>query len=357
CWNESLREEASLLYRSNFFFKYDCFYRSQFMKALDTVYNLTLDPRRTWRLRCYPHYFVIGAPKSGTTELYDVMLRHPDIVPAARKEPEFWNDRKFGRIMNPVAFQCHVRDYLDLFDEAAEQIRMRKRSMNGNWVNPAVVGYFISGDHTPDTLFDIGDPGDYPQHPVSLTPWRTNADLLWAANPTSRLVVILRNPIDRALSQYKIHEGASTEGFHQHVIEALEVARDCLRNFHYRYCLYRRDVIPVGIRVGMYAGYLRDWLDVFPREQILVVNFDDFADNETKVTNTIFSHIGIGESIIVYIYKMPANFFDSRAEGIKNRAISNISMLPETCVLLKRYYFEWNKRLAELLGDDSFIWK
>ena len=44
-----------------------------------------------WRLRCLPYVYLVGVTKSGTTDLFDKMVRHPEIEPGALKEPMWWN--------------------------------------------------------------------------------------------------------------------------------------------------------------------------------------------------------------------------------------------------------------------------
>ena len=48
------------------------------------------------RLRCLPGFYLIGVTKSGTTDLYDKLLYHQDVVPPTIKEPMWWNRVTLG---------------------------------------------------------------------------------------------------------------------------------------------------------------------------------------------------------------------------------------------------------------------
>lgn len=90
--------------------------------------------------------------------------------------------------------------------------------------------------------------------------------------PDMRLVVTPRNPVDRAFSHYLWHvrNGEVTVSFEQ----ALEE----------RPYLFRR---------GFYAEHLSRWLDVFPREQILVLPFWELREDQRQFARRIFEFIGV----------------------------------------------------------------
>ena len=50
---------------------------------------------RGWKMRCLPYAFLIGTPKSGTSDLYHNLMIHPDVSPAANKEIHYWNVRRY----------------------------------------------------------------------------------------------------------------------------------------------------------------------------------------------------------------------------------------------------------------------
>ena len=52
----------------------------------------------TYQVRCLPLVYLIGVTKSGTTDLYDSIVMHPDVVMPAMKEPMWWNRNTIGNI-------------------------------------------------------------------------------------------------------------------------------------------------------------------------------------------------------------------------------------------------------------------
>ena len=51
------------------------------------------------RMRCLPYFYLIGQPKSGTTDLFYKLNMHPDIAMGTHKEPHWWTRKRFGKKM------------------------------------------------------------------------------------------------------------------------------------------------------------------------------------------------------------------------------------------------------------------
>lgn len=120
-----------------------------------------------------PNLFLIGAGKCGTTSLHSYLSAHPEIVGAREKEPSFFVDNQELRqwqlmeSMRPAATDLEA--YLDLFGPGAERARYRLES------SPTYSSY-------PDFT---GIP-----------------ERIAAASPSARLIYLVRNPVDRAISHY-----------------------------------------------------------------------------------------------------------------------------------------------------------
>ncbi|CAL4102197.1 unnamed protein product, partial [Meganyctiphanes norvegica] len=50
---------------------------------------------KSFRLRCLPYFFLIGQPKCGTTDLFQRITQHPDVIPPIMKGPHWWTRRKY----------------------------------------------------------------------------------------------------------------------------------------------------------------------------------------------------------------------------------------------------------------------
>ena len=118
-------------------------------------------------LRSLPDFVIIGAMKSGTTSLYDFLIKHPAIAPAAKKEVMYfstWYKYKLGKLWYRSNFPTNL-------SRSAFYKKTTQR--------------LLSGEASPPYLF-------YP-----MVPGRMKGVL-----PDVKLIVILRNPVDRAYSHY-----------------------------------------------------------------------------------------------------------------------------------------------------------
>ncbi|MGI8680927.1 MAG: sulfotransferase [Mycobacteriales bacterium] len=119
----------------------------------------TVDPRR----RLEPSFLIVGAQKAGTTFLHQELLGHPQVVAALTKEIQYFSDH-FGR---------GPEWYSGFFPATAAAARY---------------GSVVCGEATPNYLF----------HPLA-------ASRIGAALPEAKVIVLLRDPVRRAFSQY-LHE-------------------------------------------------------------------------------------------------------------------------------------------------------
>jgi hypothetical protein len=166
-----------------------------------------------------------------------------------------------------------------------------------------------------------------------------------ATVPEARLIVLLRDPVDRALSHYH-HEvalGREPLTFEQ----AIEAEAERTRGEEER--LVREpgyfshawwDYAYLGR--GRYAEQLERWLAVFPREQLLVVASDELAAEPRETYARVLEFLGA-----------PAYELDSYPRVYEQ---SYGEMQPDTRRRLAGYFAEPNRRLFELLGRD-FGWQ
>lgn len=110
-----------------------------------------------------PNFFLIGAPRSGTTVMYWALASHPDIFMTKLKEPFFFDERAHGLLTNAVTSE---KDYLDLF---------RYAPMQASILGEASTTYLSSSD--------------------ALRKIRSFSD-------EARALAMLRNPIDSSISMY-----------------------------------------------------------------------------------------------------------------------------------------------------------
>jgi hypothetical protein len=194
-----------------------------------------------------PDFFIVGHPKSGTTALYEMLRRHPQIHMPENKEPWFFSTDAWPRFQPPMAGMppATLEDYLSLFT-AAEP---------GQLVGEASSSYLWSS---------------------------VAAQRIAAVQPQARIVAILREPADflRSLHLQMVQDH----------IEWEKDLRTALALEHERRQGQRvpaRSHLPQLLLYSEYVRYveqLRRYREVFAPEQLLVLIYDDFrADNEDTV--------------------------------------------------------------------------
>jgi hypothetical protein len=253
--------------------------------------------RATARWRPLPDFLVLGAQKAGTTALYAYLRWHPSITGPSWKEVSFF-DRHWWRGEGWYRGQFPLRS-----------------------------GGQIVGEASPSYLF----------HPLAPERARTLV-------PDARLIALVRNPVDRAYSQYQhaVALGREPLSFE----EALAAEDERTRGEVDRLVADPRAFSGAWwdhtyVARGRYAEQLERWLRVFPREQLLVVVTEELgaAPGETYAASLGF--LGAAP----YTLAQYPRVFDR----------DYAPMAPGTRAALAATFAEPNRRLEELLGR-SFGW-
>jgi hypothetical protein len=252
--------------------------------------------RATASVRPLPDFLILGAQKAGTTALYAYLRRHPAITGPSWKEVSFF-DRHYAR---------------------------GEGWYRGNFPNLARTRGKLVGEASPSYVF----------HPLG--PERVHGLV-----PAARLVVLVRNPVDRALSHYH-HEvalGREPLSFD----DALAAEEDRLRGEDARLradpAYFSREWWSHTYKArGRYAEQLERWLAVFPREQLLIVPSEDLGDDPAGTFARVVAFLGA-----------PPHELDSYPRVYEREYEP---MTPETRTTLAAEFEEPNRRLYELLGRD-----
>lgn len=257
--------------------------------------------------RVLPSFIIIGAQRCGTTSLYDYLCQHPQIIPSPVKEL-FYFDDYFGR---PETW------YRSFFPREGECRRLADR-----------LGHpVITGEASPSYFF----------HPYA--PGRIARTL-----PDVKLILVLRNPVERAYSHYNHIRRLDREPLSFEEALAAEegrIAEDCRRlaeDEGYK-ADARRDYSYVAR--GFYAEQLKHWLEFFPRERLLVVQSEEFYSDTPKVYGEILSYLGLEP------HTLPV--FEAK-NGLKYSRMN-----PETRARLEEIFKEPNEELYRILGR-RFDW-
>jgi len=250
--------------------------------------------RATSFARPLPDFLILGAQKGGTTALYAYLRWHPGITGPSWKEVSYF-DRHYRR--------------------------------GASWYR----GHFPIG--AGDRLVGEASPG-YLFHP--LAPERVRATV-----PEAKLIALLRDPVDRALSHYH-HEvalGREPLSFE----EAIEAEPERTRGEEQRLVrepgyFSRRWWDYTYLARGRYAEQLERWFAVFPREQLLVLPSEELAADP-----------GQAYARVLEFLKAPPYELGSYPRVYQQEYAE---VHPDTRRKLAQYFAEPNRQLYELLGRD-----
>lgn len=200
--------------------------------------------------RVSPSFYIIGTQKGGTSSLYQYIIQHPDILPASHKEMRFFD--KFY-------------DYgIDWYRYHFERYEREK----------------VTGEASPEYLYNIQTPIRIKKH-----------------FPNSKLIVLLRNPVDRAYSNYNMIRSWGKEklSFSEAIDKEEERVRDDKQKLESGVSLRYLDNLMNYSYVdrGFYSKQIRLWFKYFPKEQFLFLKSEDFFSNPKKITLQVVGFLGL----------------------------------------------------------------
>jgi hypothetical protein len=321
----------------------------------------------TVTLPTIPHFLIVGAQKAGTTAFLEFLKQHPDLQSSLEKEPHFFDwhypsprkrkewltERGLPSNLPPDDFMCAIRKaYVDYFNTTS--------------IGRSTVVF----EKTPGYLF------------LNEVPERIASTLFWKP----KIVAILRNPVDRAISNYRMKIKTHGRSIEQIVDEEMEslielgLSRAPRRNetsafdnngddddrfgiphhppdvsedLHWKH--YRRLHYCNYIQRGMYAQHLERWIRYFPidksdpsRSSLLVLKYEEFREHPERVFARLLKFVGATPFIPADGFSTMHNYHPERKE----------EMLPETRQYLARIFRPYNRLLVDLLGDEwQEVWE
>ena len=93
------------------------------------------------------------------------------------------------------------------------------------------------------------------------------------------------------------------------------------------------------------------WLQVIPRERMLIVKSEELRENTADVMRNIFKFLGLSSLTNDQLAKVATD------RHVNEGSINKLPMLPSTKKLLQEFFKPFNEKLARLLNDDRFLWK
>lgn len=242
-------------------------------------------------------FMIVGAQKCGTTALARFLSEHPAVAMASR-EGHIFDSPDYSRHWTPAEIDARYARRLEPHPGTA-----------------------VTGESTPIYLF-------LPDVPAELRRY----------NPALKVIVILRDPVERALSHYAMERGRGNE--HRPLWFALLAERWRLRR-----CPDPRSPESAARRHsyrsrGLYSGQLRNLLAAFPRDRVLVLRSEDLLRRHDETLENVFAFLGVSVSVRI----PPETVFKGTDLGGKH---------PVVRWLLRLSYAAEYRRLRAITGARS----
>jgi len=267
---------------------------------LELIYNDGIIRGVTSQNRVLPNFIIIGEQKCGTTTLYDHLIQHPQILSALRKEIHFFDNH----------YNVGLNMYKAFFPTNKE---IQKNGLN------------ITGEASPN----------YFHHP--LVPQRIKENL-----PNIKLIVLLRNPVERAYSHFIMMKNAGFEtlSFEQAIEYEKQNIKEEKISWKNQHRVFNETHHPYLMR-SIYVNNLKRWFEIFPRNQILIIKSEDFKSNKAEILKKTFEFLNISS------YDL---------SDLKNKNVARYSSInSDTKKMLEDFFKPYNEKLYDLL-NINFDW-
>jgi len=260
---------------------------------------------RTRHARLLPDFLIIGAQRAGTTSLHRYLEEHPLVCTASVKEVHYF-DKHHRRGLAWYRSFFPTRPY----------VRLLQRVRGGRCRVGESTPYYLFHPHAPRRVFQT--------------------------LPSAKLVVLLRDPVDRAYSHYHhaIRMGLDDAPTFEEALAREEerlagerekmVADETYFSFAHQHHAYRAR--------GIYVDQLLTWRQWFPAERLLVLKSEDLYEDPARTFERVLRFLDLPD-------RKPSGF-PSHNRG-RNPAID-----PAVRRRLAGFYAPHNRRLEELLGEE-----
>jgi Sulfotransferase domain len=282
-----------------------------------TYYGARVVARRNpGRGRVLPDFVVIGAAKSGTTSLYASLIEHPFVVPCSTTNAYFSNtkevryfDYNYGRGLD------WYRSHFPLQRERNAFAKEHGRPFLTGEASPSYISYGRAAQRVRDLL------------------------------PQAKLIAVLRNPVDRAYSQFQLSRREGLEDLDSFE-EAARQEADRLRPELARMAA---DPSYASSRFGTwsylarsrYAEQLEGWLECFSLDQFLFLKAEDLFAEPDRTLDTVYDFLGLPGHALELPH-LNQSQYDGMPDDLRDQ--------------FNEYFKPYNERLYGLVGID-FGWE
>jgi len=269
----------------------------------------------------WPNFFIVGAPKAGTSSLYAYLNDIPGIYMSKIKEPKYFSRKSFLKNKKAEIIRDE-KEYLHLFRKVKDEK--------------------IIGEASPDYLSN-------PEVP----------NLIHQIVPHARILISLRDPVERLISDYFMFQrlGVMKLSFHELFMKKLGSDKEAR-------------IANIRIQRGVYSENVKRYFDIFGREQVKVIIFEEFIKDAKGTVEEILRFLGLNQKLDNFEAEVHNPFAvargsvsqfifrDSRIKGIAEKILSpeQRKILREKLLIKKqpkpKINQEDKKILAKFYYDD-----
>lgn len=257
---------------------------------------------RTAVWRCLPDTIIVGAQKAGTSSLFRYLIQHPDILASSKKEVHFFDGGIDPEIDNFKKGMIWYRAYFPFRTKTNAQKRILEAS--------------------PLYLFNPDA-----------------ANRIHCHLPSAKIVVILRNPVERAISHYFHEVRAGREGrpIMRALVEEDSILDPVWANREFKNDVFIRNSYKAR---GMYAKQVARYFDLFSEDQVFVMGSKSLFDDPDSAIKPLLSFLDVDAD-----FTIP----DKRA---RNPGMRRPQIEAEVSEYLTEFFAPHNNDLFQLLRKE-----
>ncbi len=204
----------------------------------------------------YPDFFIVGAPRSGTTAMFDYLAAHPQVYPSRIKEPQYFaRDLDSGSYLESVTFVRDLETYLGLIADAKA----------GQLAGEGSTWYLYS---------------------------KVAARGIHDANPDARIIAMLRHPVHMLYSLHGRRYYARSEDIPR--FEDALAAEDDRRAGRRIPAQARNPKALLYSKVGLYGEQLERYFEAFGKDRVKVIVFEDFIADPAAAYRDVTEFLSLG---------------------------------------------------------------
>ena len=250
--------------------------------------------------RVLPDFIIIGTVRSGSTSLYYNICEHPSVLEAAYDEIGYFDSN----------YHLGENWYRSMFPTQKMMNKIREDT-----------GYSITGEDTPFYF------------------WKKEvAERILSDMPETKLIVILRNPVDRAYSNYNlaVRENNEKLTFEEAIGEEIEfLSKNSFRETVDRFRSY--------LTKGMYVNQIKPWLDIFSREQLHFLSTEQMKNEPCETLDLVFKFLSIPSYDIKNLQERKLANYKQMNENTREQLIKYYKSYNEEFFGIINQKFEWDK--------------